>query len=92
MEKLNYYQKKIITFSLLECLLQAMMVFKICLFTNQNLIHKSLKKTAALVALLAGNQGKYIHLNVHHYILLSCLHSPQLRFSSRARQLRNQKL
>ena len=38
-EKLNYYQQKIIVFYLAECILQAMMDFKICLFINQHLTH-----------------------------------------------------
>ena len=68
-KKLNYYQQKIAIFSKVECILQAMMDLKICLFINQHLIH--LKKTKALIMFLVGNQRRYTLLNLHHYVRLS---------------------
>ena len=46
-----------------------MVVFKICLFIDQHLICKILKKKIMNTSFPLGNQKGYIHLNFYHYTI-----------------------
>ena len=59
---LNYYQQKIIGFSWVEYILQAMMIYKICLFISQHFVcysHKKVKAPIMLCVISWKSKGLY---------------------------------
>ena len=59
--------------SFLGKIIFVMVVFKICLFINQCLIHNNLKKRRVLINFLVGDQRGCILLNLKRCMLLSCI-------------------